>query len=46
MVQLTVTYDPAAAQPYELSEEEEEALEEMLDAWELMQLTTANEAVG
>ena len=46
MVQLTITYDPTTAQAFEIGEEEEEILEEMLDAWELMQLTTANEAVG
>lgn len=46
MVQLTVTYDPATAQRFKIGQEEEEALEEMLNAWELMQLTTANEAVG
>ena len=46
MVQLTVTYDPATAQIFEIGEAEEEALEEQQHAWELMQLTTANEAVG
>jgi len=46
MVQLTVTYDPAAAHPYEPGEEELEALEQMTETWELMQLMTANEAVG
>lgn len=46
MVQLTITYDPATAQAFEIGEAEEEALEELQNAWELMQLTTANEAVG
>lgn len=46
MVQLTVTYDPANAQPYEPGKEELEALEQMTETWELMQLMTANEAVG
>ncbi len=46
MVQLTVTYDPATAQAYEMNREEERALEEILENWQLMQLTTANEAVG
>jgi len=43
---LSVTYDPATAQAFEIGEAEEEALEELQNAWELMQLTTANEAVG
>ena len=46
MVQLTVTYDPATAQAFEISGAEADALEEQQHAWELMQLTTANEAVG
>lgn len=46
MVQLTVTYDPATAQAWEMTREEEEACEELLEDWELMQMMTANEAVG
>lgn len=46
MVQLTVTYDPATALAYEPAREEREALEQMLEDWQLMQLLTANEAVG
>ena len=41
-----LAYDPATAQSFEIGEAEEEALEEQQHAWELMQLTTANEAVG
>lgn len=46
MVQLTVTYDPATAQAYAPSPAEEDALAEFLANWQLMQLVTANEAVG
>lgn len=46
MVQLSVTYDPTTAQAWEMGKAEEEAYEELLEDWELMQLTTANEAVG
>lgn len=46
MVQLTVTYDPATAQAFKMGREEERALEELLENWQLMQMTTANEAVG
>lgn len=46
MVQLTVTYDPAAAQPFEMGREEQKALEELAENWQLMQMMTANEAVG
>lgn len=46
MVQLTVTYDPAAAQPFRMGEEEEEAYLLLLEDWQLMQMMTANEAVG
>lgn len=46
MVQMTVTYDPATAQAYELTRAEEETLAQMLADWQLMQLVTANEAVG
>ncbi|MDD6050286.1 MAG: hypothetical protein PUC00_03290 [Clostridiales bacterium] len=46
MVQLTLTYDPARAQPYQLGAYEMRLLEEVLENWRLMQLTTANEAVG
>lgn len=46
MVQLTVTYDPATALAWKMTREEEKAYEELLEDWELMQLMTANEAVG
>ncbi len=46
MVQLTVAYDPATAQPYEPGRAEEETLKELRETWELMQMMTANEAVG
>lgn len=43
MLQLTVSYDAAAAQPLQ---EDELYLDMQTELWELMQLTTANEAVG
>lgn len=46
MVQLTVTYDPAGAQPFQMGREEQEAWEALVEDWQLMQMTTANEAVG
>ena len=46
MVQLTVTYDPATAQAFELGREEQRNLTELTENWQLMQMTTANEAVG
>lgn len=46
MVQLTVTYDPATAQAYSVGREEQKLLEELEENWRLMQMTTANEAVG
>lgn len=46
MVQMTVTYDPAGAQPFRMGEQEQEAYAELLEDWYLMQMTTANEAVG
>lgn len=46
MVQLTITYDPATAQAWDMGPAEEALLETILDNWQLMQLTTANEAVG
>lgn len=46
MVQLTVTYDPAGAQPFRMGDAEEEACLELQEDWQLMQLMTANEAVG
>lgn len=46
MVQLTLTYDPTTAQAYEPTEEELEALEQLMETWNLMQLMTVNEAVG
>ena len=46
MVQLTVTYDPAGAQPFRMGEREQEAWQQLVEDWSLMQMTTANEAVG
>lgn len=46
MVQFTVTYDPEGAQAFRMGKEEEEAYLELLENWQLMQLMTANEAVG
>jgi hypothetical protein len=46
MVQLTVTYDPAGAQPFRLGEREREAWLQLVEDWSLMQMITANEAVG
>lgn len=46
MVQLTVTYDPATAQAWAPGQAEEAVLRQLRDNWQLMQLTTANEAVG
>ncbi|MBR6666927.1 MAG: hypothetical protein IKL25_00960 [Clostridia bacterium] len=46
MVQLTVTYDPAGAAPFRMTREAQDALMLLRDAWQLMQMTTANEAVG
>ncbi len=46
MVQLTVTYDPAGAQPFRMGETAKEAYTLLLENWQLMQLMTANEAVG
>lgn len=46
MVQLTVTYDPAGAKAFRMGKAEEEAYEELLENWQLMQMLTANEAVG
>lgn len=46
MVQLTVTYDPADAQPFRMSEDAPMLQQELRENWQLMQLTTANEAVG
>ena len=46
MVQLTVTYDPAGAQPFEMGREAQEAYGDLVEDWQLMQMTTANEAVG
>ena len=46
MVQLTVTYDPTTAQAFEMGREEQKAYEQLLENWLLMQMTTANEAVG
>ncbi len=46
MVQLTVTYDPDGAQPYRVNEQGQRLLDEVRENWRLMQMTTANEAVG
>ena len=46
MVQLTVTYDPATAQAWEMSSAEEKLLTMILENWQLMQENTANEAIG
>ena len=46
MVQLTVTYDPAGAQPFRMGEYEREAWLSLVEEWQLMQLSTANEANG
>ena len=46
MVQLTVTYDPAGAQAFHMDAEDEANYTLLLENWTLMQLTTANEAVG
>lgn len=46
MVQMTVTYDPTTAQAYEMDRYDEDVLDESLTNWQLMQLVTANEAVG
>ena len=43
LVQLTVTYDAATAQAWQ---EDPWYLQEQYDLWDMMQLTTANEAVG
>ncbi|MBE5810383.1 MAG: hypothetical protein E7318_05535 [Clostridiales bacterium] len=46
MVQLTVTYDPANAQPFRMGEQERETWLHLVEDWSLMQMMTANEAVG
>lgn len=46
MVQLNVTYDPAGAQPFRMGVQEQELYLELQEDWQLMQMTTANEAVG
>ncbi len=46
MVQLTLTYDPATAQAWEMTREEEENLKQLQEDWMLMQQLTAGEAVG
>lgn len=46
MVQFTVTYDPETAQPFAMTREAEEAYQQMVEVWQTMQMTTANEAVG
>lgn len=45
-VQLTVTYDPAGAQGYSMDVQDAEAYRLMQQNWQLMQVVTANEAVG
>lgn len=46
MVQLTVTYDPDGAQPFRMGPAEEDACRVQQENWQLMQMVTANEAVG
>ena len=46
MVQLTVTYDPDGAMPFHMGTAEEETWLAMQEIWQLMQMTTANEANG
>lgn len=46
MVQLNVTYDPACVQPFVPTGEDADALDVLRENWQLMQLVTANEAVG
>lgn len=46
MVQLTVTYDPAGAQGFEMDQADRLSYEELVQNWKLMQMTTVNEAVG
>lgn len=46
MVQLTVTYDPANAAPFRMGEAQREAWLRLVENWSLMQMMTANEAVG
>ena len=46
MVQLTVTYDPESAEIYQMTPAEQEDYLELQENWQLMQMVTANEAVG
>lgn len=46
MVQLTVTYDPESAEMYQMTPAEQEDYLELQENWQLMQMVTANEAVG
>ncbi len=46
MVQLTVTYDPALAEPFQKGPAQQDAWADLMEDWYLMQMTTANEAVG
>ncbi len=46
MVQLTVSYDPVTAQAWQPDSADELLLEELRENWRLMQIVTANEAVG
>ncbi len=46
MVQLTVTYDPEGAQTWQMSPAEQDDYLELQENWQLMQMVTANEAVG
>ena len=46
MVQLTVTYDPESAEMYQMSPAEQADYLELQENWQLMQMVTANEAVG
>lgn len=46
MVQLTVTYDSEGAQDCQMGPAEQDAYLELQENWKLMQMVTANEAVG
>ena len=46
MVQLTVTYDPESAEMYQMTPAEQSDYLELQENWQLMQMVTANEAVG
>lgn len=46
MVQLTVTYDPDGSEAFQMSPAEQDDYQELRENWQLMQMVTANEAVG